>query len=754
MNLSTLRWLCTLGCACILALVKQPASKSPGSTPAPASSAAQPGSPTLQPLASTSKFLVPDSAPSQTETLNSPPAASPQFPQPAANSAPAPLFSAVAKFLPAAFKPSTPFPSGPVSQFVPVALSASPPEPAPAPQFQPTVQTTPAPEATLAAAKTLPVAALGAGLTGLPELSSDGYWIENAPLNEIFQYLARRAEQQYFFNNDLAGPEFTVTGHLKLTEPKKQMEDLATAYGLTVYEQGSTIYLMTDAQLAKLPVEVLCYPLKYLRGAQPNKARGGSSEGGEGGEGGGGGGSGAGGADFTKLLAIIKPMLTRELGHIEFEEKNNILLVSDNGPKLKKVRAILEEIDRPKQQIAINVRILRVKKTKGSRIGVDWSKVLGDGLPVAASQSLNAVFGLPDSATLTKSLLNTKDITTSFIRTRDTSNDPLDPFNITRTNDTFTNDTGSHSSIDSLKSFTDGAGLVFDVLQMEAIVHALRDGQIVTQESCPTIITEDNEQGIISIVDRFPLITSDVVATTGNINITDKVRYKIDEEDPNSSNEPEKSREIGVTLSVTPTLLPDGTVRMRLRPRVANIVDFIPGKTGNVFPRVSESTIEGISRIPQGKSLFLGGFYDSNDSHKNNAVPFLGSLPLLNKLFSYKDKSNEQICLVFIITPQVYDASNTMAIPVVNRQVQMYSGFNRTNPMGPATPLLPDPRPDNDELPLPVDREVVTPPPGDVPPPERRRSWFGRIFSRKPPVAEAAWDGKAPAATTGPRRSS
>src|SRR6185436_11391954 len=106
------------------------------------------------------------------------------------------------------------------------------------------------------------------------------------------------------------------------------------------------------------------------------------------------------------------------------------------------------------------------------------------------------------------------------------------------------------------------------------------------------------------------------------------------------------------------------------------------------------------------------------------------------KLFSYRDKSNEQVSLVFIITPHVYDASNSRALPGVNRQVQWYSGFNRVNPSGPSTPVLPDARPENGFLPLPVDRDSIPPPQGTGMS-DKKRSWFGRIFTRKPPVAEA-----------------
>ena len=487
--------------------------------------------------------------------------------------------------------------------------------------------------------------------TGLPELPTDGYWIENSPINELFQYLARSADLQFFSNNELNEPKYNVTGHLKLTDPIQQMEELALAYGLTVYRKGNTVHLMNEAQLSRLPAEFMSYQLKYLRGS--GVARVGST---------GSDGGGAGAADFEKLKGIIKPMLTRESGQIEFEEKTNTLLVTDNNVKLEKVREVLQMLDQPKKQIVINVRILRVRKSRASNVGVDWSAALGGGpgagVPLTVTQSLNGLFNLPDTTTLAA---------------------------------------GASSVLNN------GQGIVFDAFRVQAILRALHENDLVTQESCPTVITEDNEQGIISFVDRFPVITSTVTATAAGQSTTDKVRYKIDEEDASSVDKPDKSREIGVTLSVTPTLLPDGTVRMRLRPRVANVVELVTGKSGNVFPRVSESTVEGISRIPSGQSLFLGGFYDSNQKGGDKKIPLLGYIPLVGGLFSSKSKTSEQVSLVFIITPSVYDASSRQEVVTTSNRVRSNSGFNRSNPAGMPTPLLPDPSAENGYLPLPED---------------------------------------------------
>ncbi len=530
---------------------------------------------------------------------------------------------------------------------------------------------------------------------GLPALADDGYWIDNAPINEVFQYLARSAGLQFFHNNELSAPQYNVTGHLKLDDPRQQMEDLALAYGLTVYQQRNSVSLLTETQLSRLPLEVMSYQLKYLRGAPLNRVTAtsgdlsGTSGGGGGGGGGGmGGGGGPGQADFEKLKSIIRPMLTREVGQIEFEEKTNTLLVTDNSVKLERVRALLAEIDRPKQQILVNVRVLRIRRNESRQVGIDWSQALGDlGTTITMRQSLNALFNLPDTYQITR------------------TGDPSNPT----------------AALDKLNQ--EGIGLVFGNTQVQAILRALEAADIVTQEAAPTLITEDNEQGTISIVDRFPVITANISTTTAGQNISEEVRYQIDEKDPDPSTNPEKSREIGVTLTVTPTLLPDGTVRMKLRPRVAKIVELVAGRgssgtAGNVYPRVSESTVEAISRIPAGQSLFLGGFYDYNSTEGNNKVPLLSSIPGFGKLFGSEEKKLEQVSLVFVITPRVYDASMEGEIEAVNQRVGDYAAMP-PGAAGGLAPLLPGPgwqSPPKTALPEPV---------------QPRQSWLRRLFYGK-----------------------
>jgi hypothetical protein len=217
------------------------------------------------------------------------------------------------------------------------------------------------------------------------------------------------------------------------------------------------------------------------------------------------------------------------------------------------------------------------------------------------------------------------------------------------------------------------------------VLRALNEGGLAQQESSPTLITEDNEEGLISIIDRVPIITTTVSETTSGTNLSDEVRYSIDSSDP--VGDPSTTREIGVSVSVTPTILPDNTIRMALRPRSAQIVEFIQGSNGNTYPRVNESTVTTTARVPNGHSLLIGGFYEENTLDRTNKVPVLGDIPAVNLLFKSKETVKEHTSLVFIITPKLYRPSsvldNEMTMHEIHDSHVLPTNYDYPNPEAP-----------------------------------------------------------------------
>ncbi len=427
--------------------------------------------------------------------------------------------------------------------------------------------------------------------------SDSGFLMQDASLNDILQFLAKEAGRQYFHNSRISGPEYSVTGHLNEGEPIKQMDELAFMYGLTLYEKGDTVYAMTPSQMGQMPSSEWHYQLRYLRPT-----------------------------DIEQIKSIIRPFLSDTAGgksSVNYETKTNTLIVIDNSKNIEKVKKFVQKIDRPKGQIIVETKILRVRSAVGKYEGVDWSSMLGrEGAQTILSGSLARLFNFPVDEGL--SVL------------------------------TAIGEDGSAATE------TASSSLVLSPIQLRAVLRALREGGVTTELSNPTVITEDNEPASISIIDRVPIIITERTTTANDTIFTDDVRYKIDESDKTIADGADQTREIGITLSVTPTALPDGTIRMNMRPRTAQITENITSAGGNSYPRVTESTIEAISRVPDGHSLLIGGFYGETSSEESNKVPILGDIPGISFMFRSSQTRKEKTSLVFVITPKTYSPEKSI----------------------------------------------------------------------------------------------
>ena len=356
--------------------------------------------------------------------------------------------------------------------------------------------------------------------------------------------------------------------------------------------------------------------------------------------------------DIEQIKALIQPMLS-PTGIANYEPKTNTIIIIDSAHQVERAKNLLTTVDRAKGQVVIEVKILSVNSNAGERKGVDWASSLGNsGIPLETIASLNSLFGIDNVLSGIGNL-------SSGAVLRGT--DATSPSNNT---------------------------IVLSPLQINGVLRALQRGGLVTQTSNPTLITEDNEKATISLIDRVPIITTTINETEVSNQVTEEVRYSVDQKDP--VGDPSTTREIGVTVAVTPTLLPDGTIRMKMRPRSAQVVEEIIGQSGNKYPRVAESMIESITRIPDGHSLVVGGFYGQVKTKERNKVPLLGDIPGINFFFKNKEASKETSSLVFVVTPSSYNpgsvAENCATSKTVRDSMSLNPGHDWIEPSlpGPA----------------------------------------------------------------------
>lgn len=111
-------------------------------------------------------------------------------------------------------------------------------------------------------------------------------------------------------------------------------------------------------------------------------------------------------------------------------------------------------------------------------------------------------------------------------------------------------------------------------------------------------------------------------------------------------------KEAVLGMEVTPTVLPDKRVRLKLR-----ISQNVPGQVlqqadGEVLA-IDKQEIETQVEINSGDTLALGGIFSQKNKAATDSVPLLGSIPWLGRLFRHDGKDNERRELVVFITPRL-----------------------------------------------------------------------------------------------------
>lgn len=110
-----------------------------------------------------------------------------------------------------------------------------------------------------------------------------------------------------------------------------------------------------------------------------------------------------------------------------------------------------------------------------------------------------------------------------------------------------------------------------------------------------------------------------------------------------------KREDIGLTLKIKPRISTGNKVRLDIS---LVLEDVEPSQT-NGQPDTSKKEILTTAIVNDGESVILGGYTREKSFSSVSKVPLLGDIPLVGGLFRSKNKQNDKINLVAIITPYI-----------------------------------------------------------------------------------------------------
>jgi general secretion pathway protein D len=168
---------------------------------------------------------------------------------------------------------------------------------------------------------------------------------------------------------------------------------------------------------------------------------------------------------------------------------------------------------------------------------------------------------------------------------------------------------------------------------LNTLLHALATDDKVSILSTPRIFTSNNRPAEINISTQTPYVSS--VRTTDTTE-TFSVQYL----------------DVGVILTVTPQIAPDGTVTMQVTQEANELLGFQSFGTVQA-PTVARRSAQATIRVADGQTAILGGIISNNSRRSVSKVPVLGDLPLLGNLFRHSTVTNKRSELLVFLTPKV-----------------------------------------------------------------------------------------------------
>lgn len=168
-------------------------------------------------------------------------------------------------------------------------------------------------------------------------------------------------------------------------------------------------------------------------------------------------------------------------------------------------------------------------------------------------------------------------------------------------------------------------------LQFETTIRMLEQQNKAKVLSAPRVTTLNGKEAEIFVGDEVPYTITNI---TGGV-VTNDVRFV----------------EPGIRLKITPSIIEDGFVVMKVEPEVSFIVTF--RGPNDEFPQVRTREATAHVRVNNKQPFVLGGILNQEDKQSLFKVPFFGKLPLFGNLFSYEKSTAVDTELIITVVPTV-----------------------------------------------------------------------------------------------------
>ncbi len=467
--------------------------------------------------------------------------------------------------------------------------------------------------------------------------------MKNAELEEVIEVFSRLS------NANIIVPDLSTDKkidrkmdvNLNNVEWKPALEAVLEAQNLELYEKvpGSAVYSIREkVPGAPEPTEMRIFKLNY---ASANSV--------------------------TNLLA----QMVGATGSYSIFPERNVVMAQAVAKKLQNIGAMIEQIDLPRQQVFIEAKFMELSDSATKKLGIDW-KVLGgynvglkgiggnyaytdsknDGVDNTQSSGGNLYTDIAGrsyeklEAAPDQSWVENENNPANFEWDSGVDYDPRPGSAIGDNHRIFgivpTTFSGSENKITSLDEaiVRRALGATLSAADFGVVLAALNEVGGAKVVSNPKVIVANEETAMIHIGNKKPNVKGSIqTAGDSQLNRT----YALDELEPYF--------EDGIKVLVTPTVNTASNITVKIQPTLDRL-DAVPfiAPDGTEFYGKSTKTINTLFSLESGQTAAIGGLTKTSSDSVDRKIPFLGTLPLVGRFFSYEETIDAQVETIIFVT--------------------------------------------------------------------------------------------------------
>ena len=354
-------------------------------------------------------------------------------------------------------------------------------------------------------------------------------------------------------------------------------------------------------------------------------------------------------ATAEELQNSIAPLIdTAAGGRVQVDVRSNALVITERPSRMNQIQEIIEKLDKATDQVMIETKFIEVENTDQKNIGVNWSSLEGYGAsagPFQRQWSRNRSSQDDSERNDTSNNSSNSSSNNGF----SLADGPI----FASENDVLSgNGTDLTRTVESLAGTSRLDTAVFSADEFRVVISALEQNNDTELVANPTVVTMSNQEATIDIVTEIPQVEFSIDQETG-------------EQRADGLAEP---LVFGTQVRVTPQVNDAGFINLLVIPSVSNQIGTQFTDIGPQ-PIISRRKAETNVVIKDGYTLAIGGLTQNEEVLGGTAVPVLGSLPYIGRLFSSESNTMRQKNLIIFITAKTLNPDGSSYRDIIDPRV-------------------------------------------------------------------------------------